>query len=102
MQYCSLKSLDAFFVVYRIGGRNVARTKRKVAHLALDATRNLAPAARHDPFFPKLVEPRLIKFFSLVRGGLGPKGEVCAGQPAQRAGTRAGPDLLGPSAPLRT
>src|ERR1035437_9211953 len=67
-QYCSLKYLDVFCVVYRIGGQNVARTKREVAHLALDATRILAPAARHDPFFQNLVEHSLMKRFSLLRG----------------------------------
>ena len=40
----------------------------EVAHLALDAARNLTTAARHDPFFQNFGENRLMKRFSALRG----------------------------------
>src|ERR1017187_2263098 len=67
-QYCSLKYLDVVGIVDGTGGGSVARTKREVAHLALDAPWHLATAARHDSFFQDLGEHRLMKRFSVLRG----------------------------------
>jgi hypothetical protein len=46
----------------------VTSAEREVAHLALDAARNLAAAARPDPFFQDLGENRLMKRFPVLRG----------------------------------
>jgi DNA invertase Pin-like site-specific DNA recombinase len=68
IQYCSLKHLDALGVVELSGTRSVTSAEREVAHLALDAARDLATAARHDPFIQNLGENRLMKRFPVLRG----------------------------------
>ena len=68
MQYCSLKYLDVLGIIDWTGGGSIARAKREIAHLALDAPWDLPTAARYDSFFQYFSEHRLMKRFSLLRG----------------------------------
>src|SRR3954471_23219031 len=75
-----------------------ARSQLVAAHLALDPARHPpAPTARHA-LLQDLVQHRL------MQGGPRPRGEAprrpaaCAGPPAPRAGTRAGPGPRRPAA----
>src|SRR5215204_207041 len=100
MQYCSFKNSDPRGVVDSAGALPCAGPEAVVTHLPLHAPGSNPVAAGTTAFLKHLLEDRLMKSVSMLRGEERQSGPYAAGLRERRVETIGGLDLHRPSGPL--